>query len=55
MREKLALAVISALAGGAFSGILAAANTAGRLAGIERAIERIEHRLDAADTRRTTP
>jgi orotate phosphoribosyltransferase len=39
------LAIVSALAGGALSGVLTAANTAGRLTSIENAIVRIEARI----------
>lgn len=47
MREKLVLAVISALSGGALSGMLTAANTAGRLTAVEGTLVRIEQRLDS--------
>lgn len=47
MREKVVIGLMSALLGGALSAILDAANTAGRLTSIERAVERIETRLDS--------
>ena len=47
MKDKIVVAVISALCGGALGGVLTAMNTAGRLTSIEGAIQRIELRLDA--------
>ena len=48
MGERVIVAVISALCGGALSAMLTAANTAGRLTAVEGALTRIESRLDAA-------
>lgn len=45
MKEKIALAVVSALLGGALGNIAEAMQTKGRLDSIERAIVRIEARL----------
>lgn len=48
MAERVIVAVISALCGGALSALLTASNTAGRLTAVEGALQRIESRLDAA-------
>jgi type II secretory pathway pseudopilin PulG len=45
--ERILVAVISALAGGTLSGVLAMSNTAGRLTAVEATLQRIELRLDA--------
>lgn len=46
MTDRIIVAVISALAGGALSALLTAANTAGRLTAVESTLIRIEQRLD---------
>lgn len=49
MSEKVALAVLAALAGGAFNSVMEGMQTKGELRAIQAAIVRIEARLYAAD------
>lgn len=47
MREKIIVGALSAMLSGGLTVALNNANTAGRLDGIERAVIRIENRLDS--------
>lgn len=48
MKEKIAIAAMSAMLSGGLTVAMNTANTAGRLTAVEHALERIEQRIDAA-------